>query len=107
MTTRVVHRSHEPFDVLIDRTTPWGNPFSHQEGTLAHWVVDSRWHAVEAFKHWVLTSDDDEAQWIRDHVHELRGKTLGCWCAPRACHGRCLADLADGRLVVAQLSLDL
>ncbi|MBA3285144.1 MAG: DUF4326 domain-containing protein, partial [Nitrosopumilus sp.] len=26
---------------------------------------------------------------------ELRGKTLGCWCRPDACHGDLLAELAD------------
>ena len=26
---------------------------------------------------------------------ELRGKRLGCWCAPQACHGDVLAQLAD------------
>ena len=25
---------------------------------------------------------------------ELAGKTLGCWCAPKACHGDVLARLA-------------
>ena len=27
----------------------------------------------------------------------LRGKRLGCWCAPNACHGDILAAIADGR----------
>jgi len=26
---------------------------------------------------------------------DLRGKTLGCWCKPLACHGDVLAELAD------------
>ena len=26
---------------------------------------------------------------------ELAGKTLGCWCAPKACHGEVLARLAS------------
>ena len=26
---------------------------------------------------------------------DLRGKTLGCWCTPLACHGDVLAELAD------------
>ena len=28
---------------------------------------------------------------------ELRGKTLGCWCAPQACHGDVLARLAEAQ----------
>lgn len=26
---------------------------------------------------------------------ELKGKILGCWCAPLACHGEVLAELAN------------
>jgi hypothetical protein len=26
---------------------------------------------------------------------ELKGKKLGCWCKPNACHGDVLAELAD------------
>ena len=26
---------------------------------------------------------------------ELKGKVLGCWCAPQSCHGDVLAELAD------------
>jgi hypothetical protein len=26
---------------------------------------------------------------------EIRGKVLGCWCKPAACHGDVLARLAD------------
>jgi hypothetical protein len=28
-------------------------------------------------------------------LHELKGKTLGCHCKPKACHGDVLARLAD------------
>ncbi|MHB8407806.1 MAG: DUF4326 domain-containing protein [Acidiferrobacterales bacterium] len=27
---------------------------------------------------------------------ELRGKVLGCWCSPQACHGDVLEELANG-----------
>ncbi len=39
-------------------------------------------------------------QWVRSQpeliaaLPELEGKTLGCWCAPDACHGDVLARLA-------------
>jgi Domain of unknown function (DUF4326) len=26
---------------------------------------------------------------------ELKGKKLGCWCKPNACHGNVLIELAD------------
>jgi hypothetical protein len=29
-------------------------------------------------------------------LHELRGKDLVCWCAPKPCHGDVLLRLANG-----------
>lgn len=28
-------------------------------------------------------------------LEELRGKTLGCWCKPEACHGDIILELLD------------
>lgn len=104
MRTIAVHMS-SGCDVLIDRTTPWGNPFTHKPSALAEVRVDSRDEAIEAFAEWVTESLDPKAVWIRDHVHTLRGKRLGCWCPPRRCHGEVLADMADGREVRVQKAL--
>lgn len=98
--TTVVHLHKQPYDVLIDRSTPWGNPFTHLETpNRAKFKVATRREAIQAFEEWVLVSDDPEALWIREHAHELRGKVLGCWCVPSACHGETLCELAEGRLV--------
>ncbi len=32
---------------------------------------------------------------LREKLPELKGKILGCWCAPEACHGDILAELAN------------
>jgi hypothetical protein len=33
-----------------------------------------------------------------DHIHELRGKNLACWCRPGAtCHADVLLELANAR----------
>lgn len=84
----VVHLKRDPYDVQIDRATPWGNPFVLG----AH---GDRSEVIEHFRQWGYTSDDSRAKWIREHVHELQGKTLGCWCAPMACHGEVLETMAD------------
>jgi len=34
---------------------------------------------------------------------ELRGKVLGCWCAPKLCHGHVLAEAANSDLTPTQL----
>lgn len=39
---------------------------------------------------------DERRQWILDHVHELAGKTLLCWCPqPGPCHAYVIARMAD------------
>ena len=101
--TTVVHR-REDHDVLIDRTTPWGNPFTHGPSSLAKWRVETRAEAIKSFQRWVLYSEDPAAEWIRDHLSELQGKRLGCWCYPKDCHGRILAALVDGHSLVDQES---
>ena len=38
-TTRVVHCKKEPFDLLIDRRTKWGNPFKIANGVTREEVI--------------------------------------------------------------------
>lgn len=77
-----------PSDVYIGRPGPWGNPF-------VIGVHGNRQEVIAAFKEWLLNSDTQQARWMREHVHELKGKTLICWCSPDACHGDILAKLAE------------
>ncbi len=85
---RVVHCKKEPFDVYIGRPSKWGNPYSHAEGTLAEFKVATREDAVLMYEAH-LRSDPEL---LRDLV-ELRGKVLGCWCAPKSCHGDIIIKL--------------
>lgn len=81
---RVVHLKHDPYDVRIDRQTHWGNPFViGKDGT--------REEVIAKYRDWILSEPDIVAMVKR----ELRGKTLGCWCAPKACHGDVLLELAN------------
>lgn len=89
MVTRVVHCKKEPYDEYIGRPSRWKNPFPITD-------KDSREYVIALFETWVKHSKEPNAQWVRDHVHELKGKTLGCWCKPRQCHGDILARMADG-----------
>lgn len=85
---RVVHCKRDPYDVLIDRSTAWGNPFVlGRDG--------DRDEVIAKYLNWVLTGECLSAKWIRDNLYILRGKVLGCWCAPEACHGNVLVALAD------------
>ncbi|NIN65305.1 MAG: DUF4326 domain-containing protein, partial [Anaerolineae bacterium] len=77
--------------VYIGRPSKWGNPFSHKGNTLANVRVATREEAVDRFREYI-TSDAMES--LRADLHELKGRTLVCWCKPQACHGDVLAELA-------------
>jgi hypothetical protein len=87
--TRVVNCSRHRADVMIDRTTDLGNPFilghdGSREAVLAKF---------EAYARQRLATDPA----YRAAVEALRGKRLGCWCKPKACHGDIYAAmLAEG-----------
>lgn len=91
---RVVHRKKEKYDVLIDRTTKWGNPFTHLpiEDTKALFQVKTRKEAIESYRKWIT---EGEGRHLLNYLHELKDKTLGCWCKPDSCHGDVLAELVD------------
>lgn len=90
--TKVVHCKKHDYDVYIGRgqRSKWGNPFSHRHGTSAMWVVSSREEAIEQYRKWLLTQTH-----LMFSLHELKDKTLGCWCKPEACHGDVLSDLCE------------
>jgi len=90
--SRVVHCKKEKYDVYIGRPSKWGNPFTHiaDKHTLAEYLVSSREEAIAAYKKWILTQP-----YLLASLSELKGKTLGCWCHPKACHGDFLVQLAN------------
>lgn len=88
--TKVVHNRKDDFDVYIGRPSKWGNPFSHLPGA-GEFLVRDRTEAIYKYREWIKT----QPQLLAD-LGELRGKTLGCWCKPKPCHGDVLAELADG-----------
>lgn len=81
--TRVVHCKKEPYDVYIGRPSKWGNPFTiGKDGT--------REEVIKKYREWILTQEH-----LLNSLHELKGKTIACWCSPQACHGDILKELAD------------
>ncbi len=49
---------------------------------------------IEQYRVWFLQEvERDEA--FREAVQAVRGKDLGCWCAPRACHGDVIIEWLD------------
>ena len=96
--------------VIVDRRGAWGNPWTiHRSGKQWFVLRDTAWpalgtfdtqadaqtFAVGLFRRWL--SDNDFAAtlpnlawgrtWILDHLGELAGKDLACWCREEtACH---------------------
>lgn len=86
----VVHCKKSKYDVYIGRPSKWGNPFTHKEGTEAEFILPTRAEAIDAYRKWITQGDGKH---LLNDLHELKGKTLGCWCKPQSCHGDVLAEL--------------
>jgi hypothetical protein len=85
MRTRVVNIRHEACEVRIDRSTPWGNPFRiGRDGNREEVIRKYREHL------------ERNPELVERARVELRGKVLGCWCKPEACHGDVLVELIEG-----------
>ncbi len=93
---KVVHCKREEYDVYVGRLPVpdgappgsdgfWGNPWkAGRDGTRAQ--------VIERYEQYVLSQPRMLAR-----LPQLRGKTLGCWCAPKSCHADVLLRLANER----------
>ncbi len=78
----VVHCKRAAFDVFIGRPGKWGNPFViGRDGDRAE--------VIGKYRAWIVNQPE-----LMAALGELRGKVLGCYCAPSACHGDVLSELA-------------
>jgi hypothetical protein len=75
----VVHCKRSRYDTYIGRGSKWGNPFRIG----AH---GTREQVIDLYEQWLLDQPD-----LLAALGELTGLVLGCWCAPRRCHGELLA----------------
>jgi hypothetical protein len=95
----VAHCMREPYDVYIGRGCcpqtgkqgEWGNRYSHDPKSKGTILVASRSIAIASYHDWLV----DQPDLVAKARKELRGKVLGCWCAPMACHGAVLARIAN------------
>lgn len=64
--------------------TPWGNPFKvGSDGNRAEVIRKYREHLAE------------QPELVARARRELKGKVLGCWCKPEACHADILVELVE------------
>lgn len=72
--------------VYIGRPGKWGNPFViGRDGDRAQVIAKYREYLLGNAR-------------LMAALPELRGKDLVCWCAPAACHGDVLSELANAEL---------
>lgn len=90
--TKVVNLRKEKYDVYIGRPSKWGNPYSHLETSTGKFKVATRQEAVDRYREWIMAP---EQATLRAQIKTLKGKALGCYCKPKACHGDILAEMAD------------
>lgn len=79
-----VHCKRLPYDVYIGRPSKWGNPFLIG-------IDGTREEVVKQYNDWIMT----QYELVKAAKVELKGKILGCWCAPLACHGDILVEIAN------------
>lgn len=93
---RVVHCRREPYDVYVGRPSKWGNPFILAE-------PERRDAVIYLYKSWlcgkVKAPRGESPPPIEDIRRELKGKILGCWCAPNPCHADVLLWIANPELI--------
>lgn len=73
--------------VFIGKSSKWGNPY--QVG----WDGNHK-EIIEKYREWIQTQPH-----LLADLPSLRGKVLGCYCAPRPCHGNVLVELAAKKTV--------
>jgi len=70
--------------IYVGRPTRWGNPFQiGKHGT--------RTEVIEKFRQYLK----DNPKLTAAVKERLKGKTLGCYCAPLPCHGDVLLEIAN------------
>ena len=74
--TQIVNKKQSNYDVDIGRPSIWGNPYIiGRDGDRATVVAKYKEHFLGSFHLKQLATE------------KLKGKVLGCYCKPEACHG--------------------
>lgn len=89
MKTKVVNIYKEPYDVYIGRLGKgrdgyFGNPFILKKG-------DPKGSTLDKYKVYFEERLQTDSE-FKERILNLKGKVLGCFCKPNACHGDIIAD---------------
>ena len=94
--------------VVVARPSRWGNPFTLAGAIESDFATDkasARVLCVEAYQSvivlgtgspWWHFNSATRIEWMRDHLHLLRGHDLACYCPlDQPCHADVLLELAN------------
>lgn len=87
--TTVVNLRKTKYDVYIGRAGKgmdgyYGNPFRLER-------EEDRVAILRKYEEWFYDRLERDSV-FKARVHELKGKVLGCFCAPKLCHGLIIAE---------------
>ena len=77
----ITNVKNSKYDVYIGRGSKWGNPF-------VIGIHGSRSIVIKKYESWILKQPN-----LLKDLDELKDKTLGCHCYPKACHGDILKKI--------------
>lgn len=91
----VVNKYKESYDIYIGRGSYWGNPYTHIKGksTKAAYIVDTREEAILKYKEYLRELYKQDKDTFMKELESLSGKTLGCFCKPKSCHGDTIVEV--------------
>ena len=113
---RVVHCKREPYTKYIGRGSLFGNPFTHLPLTKTKALVQvtSIADAIGCFEKWARGGTDWDSvvppkhrDWLWQAIDNLRrDDVLGCYCAPKRCHGEVIMKLWEENKRAKQYTSD-
>ena len=95
---KVVNLRKDKYDVYIGLGSSFGNPCQISRR-------HNREQALEWYRQWFYNQ-------LKDHffyreVEKLRGKILGCYCKPLACHGDIIVEFLENTRDEAESDIEL
>lgn len=90
MSCTVVNIKNSKYDVYIGRPSLFGNPYSSKKNTLAKYKTKSKAESIRKYEEYLLNNES-----LLKLLPTLINKRLGCFCAPKKCHGDIIAKLVN------------
>jgi len=113
-----IHSTIVPTDgvyIYIGRgkTSVLGNPFTHKrDGTLAQYYVPNREMAISGYETYLEESyrNNEEFKKRIDEIYDFYSHGskiyLGCFCAPKSCHGDIIKKYIEKRYIKEHLKIN-